>query len=203
MNFEEINEKLGFTLTEESFNSFTESQNVLFKKIKSGKNILLNGSISEETDLVLELVSFSKAPDQLEGSPRVLWLTPTIDRAHQLLKQFKIRFRKTEITPELAVNKGKMIEQRNLIFDGCEILIGNPKRIIELYNQNGFHVNQLKLLIIDDIEAICKDIPASAAIRRLAESIPPCQKIIQFQNEHPRQKEILEIICPFYEEIVI
>lgn len=203
MNFEEINEKLGYTLTEESLQSFSESQLTLFKKIKSGKNFVLNGSITDEIDLVLELVSFSKAPDQLEGSPRVLWLTPSIDRAHQLLKQFKIRFRKTEITPELAVNKGKMIEQRNLIFDGCEILIGNPKRIIELYNQNGFHVNQLKLLIIDDLDAICKDIQASTAIRRLAESIPPSQKIIQYQNEHSRQKEILEIICPFYEEIVI
>lgn len=203
MNFEEINEQLGFTLTEESIEGFSENQQTIFKKVKSGKSILLNSPISNDLDLALELISFSKAPDQLEGSPRVLWLTPTIDRAHQLLKQFKIRFRKTEITPELAVNKGKMIEQRNLIFDGCEILIGNPKRIIELYNQNGFHVNQLKLLIIDDFESICKDIAASTAIRRLAESLPPCQKFIQFQKEHSRQKEILEIICPFYEEIVI
>ena len=123
MNFEEINEQLGFTLTEESIESFSENQLTIFKKVKSGKSILLNGPISNEMDLVLELISFSKAPDQLEGSPRVLWLTPTIDRAHQLLKQFKIRFRKTEITPELAVNKGKMIEQRNLIFDGCDSVL--------------------------------------------------------------------------------
>ncbi len=203
MNFTELNAQLGESLNEENISSFSESQLSFLKKIKSGKNLLIQSNINPELDLTLQLLSFTKAPDQLEGSPRVLWITSSIDRGHKLITEFKRRIRKTEVTIELAVNKGKMIEQRNDIFDGCEILIGNPKRLMELYNQNGFHVNQLKLVIVDDLDKICVDIQATAAVRRLSESLAKCQHLVFYGNNHSKIEEVASIICPYYEEVEI
>jgi superfamily II DNA/RNA helicase len=199
MKFEELNEQLGLVLSEMGINAYTEHQNTLMRLIKQGKNQLIYSPYDVDLVRGLLYVSFSKAPVMLEGSPRVLWFTNTPENARAIRRQFQDLFRRSDITLELGDDRGKKIEQRNAIFDGTELLIGNPRRLLELYNQNGFHVNQLKLVIVDHLDALSKDPIQLQHIRRIAESLPKCQFLFLSEGKHPRLEPFCEEIATFYD----
>lgn len=178
---------------------YTEKQEKLIKLSKQGKNQLIFTSMDQEIIDGLHFISFMRAPEMLEGSPRVLWFTPSWESAREKVKSFQQLMKRTDVTIEIADDKGKIIEQRNAIFEGSEIIIGNPKRILELYNQNGIHINQLSLVIIDQLETLCKDPLILQAIKRISESLPKCQKIILSEGTHNRLETFCEDICTFYE----
>jgi hypothetical protein len=199
MKFEELNNRLENTLAELGREGYTEKQEKLIKLSKQGKNQLIFTSIDQELIDGLHFISFMRAPEMLEGSPRVLWFTPSWESAREKVKSFQQLMKRTDVTIEIADDKGKIIEQRNAIFEGAEIIIGNPKRILELYNQNGIHINQLSLVIIDQLETLCKDPLILQAIRRISESLPKCQKILLSEGTHNRLEAFCEDICTFYE----
>ncbi|TSJ39889.1 DEAD/DEAH box helicase [Fluviicola chungangensis] len=199
MKFEELNNRLENTLTESGREGYTEKQEKLIKLSKQGKNQLIFTSIDQELIDGLHFISFMRAPEMLEGSPRVLWFTPSWESAREKVKSFHHLMKRTDVTIEIADDKGKIIEQRNAIFEGAEIIIGNPKRLLELYNQNGIHLNQLSLVIIDQAETLCKDPLILQAVRRISESLPKCQKLIFSEGTHNRLESFCEDICTFYE----
>ncbi|WP_343636872.1 DEAD/DEAH box helicase [Fluviicola sp.] len=199
MKFEELNNRLENTLAELGREGYTEKQEKLIKLSKQGKNQLIFTSIDQELIDGLHFISFMRAPEMLEGSPRVLWFTPSWESAREKVKSFQHLMKRTDVTIEIADDKGKIIEQRNAIFEGAEIIIGNPKRMLELYNQNGIHINQLSLVIIDQVETLCKDPLILQAIRRISESLPKCQKILISEGTHSRLEAFCEDICTFYE----
>jgi hypothetical protein len=199
MKFEELNNRLENTLAELGREGYTEKQEKLIKLSKQGKNQLIFTSIDQELIDGLHFISFMRAPEMLEGSPRVLWFTPSWESAREKVKSFQQLMKRTDVTIEIADDKGKIIEQRNAIFEGAEIIIGNPKRMLELYNQNGIHINQLSLVIIDQLETLCKDPLILQAIRRISESLPKCQKILLSEGNHNRLEAFCEDICTFYE----
>jgi hypothetical protein len=199
MKFEELNNRLENTLAELGREGYTEKQEKLIKLSKQGKNQLIFTPMDQEIIEGLHFISFMRAPEMLEGSPRVLWFTPSWESAREKVKSFQQVMKRTDVTIEIADDKGKIIEQRNAIFEGAEIIIGNPKRILELYNQNGIHINQLSLVIIDQVETLCKDPLILQAIRRIAESLPKCQKILLSEGTHNRLETFCEDICTFYE----
>ncbi|MDR0801723.1 DEAD/DEAH box helicase [Fluviicola sp.] len=199
MKFKELNTQLKNTLVELGIEKYTEKQEKLIKLAKQGKNQLVYASTDQELIDGLLFISFMRAPEMLEGSPRVLWFTSSPENARERVKSFHRLMKRSDVTIELADDKGKIIEQRNAIFDGAEIIIGNPKRLLELYNQNGIHINQLSLVIIDSVEILCKNPLVLQAIRRISESLPKCQKLIFSAGKHTRLESFCEDICTFYE----
>lgn len=201
MKFEELNERLQFVLTESGKEGYSDFQQQIISLAKNGKNYLFKTHLDEELIQTIYFLSFFKAPEMLEGSPRVLWITSTPEKARTYVEGFKKMIKRADVTIEIADNKGKIIEQRNAIFEGTEVLVGNPKRLLELYNQNGFHVGQITLFIIDHLSEICKDPLSIQAIRRINESLPKCQKILLTDGEHPKITTFSTEICNFYEEV--
>jgi len=184
------------------YNEFSELHAYLLKRIKTGESLAIHlPGEKEAIDKMLISLSLFKAPQAFEGSPRVLWITDTTDRARKLADQLKHLCRRSEIAVELADDKGKMIEQRNHIFEGADIIIGNPKRIHDLYNQNGIHVNQLKLVIIDSLDNFVKQPTLLQFIRRVNESLPKCQHIFIHEDKQERINNFIEELVPFYKVI--
>ena len=199
MKIQELDEKLGGTLAESGKTAFTTKESELIHLAKKGRNELIFTQ-NDESLLFAELaIAFSKASSMLEGSPRVLWFCASEKRIQETKQAFATMYRRTDITLEFANDKGKIIEQRNAIFEGSEWLLGNPKRLLELYNQNGFHVNQIKLVIVDELELICKEPQALQGIRRIAESLPKCQYLFFAAGKHRKIDELCEEVCNFYE----
>ena len=180
----------------------SENEYHLIKKIKQGKHLLLSAANQSSLDLILNWSTLSRAYQAFEGSPRVLWITNSNERVKQIVMELRNWSRRTEIAVELANDSGKIIEQRNFIFEGADIIVGNPKRLLELYNQNGIHVNQLSLIIIDEIDQICKNPNILQHVKRICESTEKCMKLVVKYGEHERIEPFMDEICFDYDEIV-
>lgn len=203
MDFETLDQILLNALSEDNIAGPTADEQTVIKKIKQGKHLLLNLVNRQNIDLVLFWITIMKAPQAFEGAPRVLWVTPSDERAKFLIDTMQKWVRRSEIAVESANEKGKIIEQRNNIFEGADIIIGTPKRILELYNQNGFHVNKLSLFIIDNADSLCAQPPLLQHVRRVCESIEKCQKLFVNYSKHDRLIPFVEEICYSYEEIEV
>lgn len=188
--------------SELGLDQFNTLQTFSLKRIKTGESLALHfPEDTESIDLLLQVLSVFKAPQAFEGSPRVLWITDTVDRARRMAQDLKHLCRRSEIAVELADDKGKIIEQRNHIFEGADIIIGNPKRLHELYNQNGIHVNQLKLVIIDQLDSYVKHPPTMQFIRRINESLPKCQYLFVQQDKQERITNFINELVPFHKTL--
>ena len=195
MTLEQLNTHLQGTLEERSLTSLNELQQKVIARLKQGGNAVITGESGSGKSTAVALASLIKAPHSYEGSPRVLILSSTVDKAHQLHAQLTDWVRRTEISVELTHDKGNMVRDRNTVYDGVDILIGNPKRILDLYIQNGIHLNQLMLFVIDDADVIAKDALMVQYIIRLAESLPKCQRFIFATEQTPKMDRLLEAVC--------
>ncbi len=192
MKFETLNEVLFGTLLELGKSSYSEIEEKTFKRLNQGANFFIEGTDQGLIQELFELYTLTKANQAFEGAPRVLWVVSSNERALAITKKLRQYIRRSEIAIEIANDNGKIIEQRNHIFEGADAIICNPRRMIELYNQNGFHVNQLKLVIIDDLESVLPKTDATQAIRRLFDSLPKCQKIAVCYGKHPKLEGFVE-----------
>lgn len=201
MNFEELDLILEHSLSEDNVTAPTPEEDKLIKKIKQGGNNLVFAGSREAMDKVLFFTSLIKAPKAFEGAPRVLWITTNNTRAIELAKTLRNWIRRSEIAIELANDSGKIIEQRNHIFEGADIIIGTPRRVLELYNQNGFHINQLSLVIIDEVDELCKNPTLIQHVRRVNESVEKCQKLLVSYGDHERLDTFANDICYRFDTI--
>jgi superfamily II DNA/RNA helicase len=97
---------------------------------------------------------------------------------------------------DLAHDRGNKLQQRNDIFDGTEIIVGTPKRLQELYIQNGYNVSKLKLFVLDDAIELFKG-GYKTQISRIAESLPKCQYLMASQSfSDKRIEEFLDLFVP-------
>jgi len=195
MTLEQLNTHLENTLTEANITSLNPLQQAIVSRVKQGGDAVFIAGKQRGKSTGIALASVIKAPKAFEGSPRVLILSPTIDSVHTLHKALSDWIRRTEIAAEIAHDKGNMVLERNNIFEGADIIVGNPKRILDLYIQNGIHVGQLNRFVIEDASDMVKDAMAVSRIMRLVESLPKCQKFILTSELNPRTEKLIEDIC--------
>lgn len=160
-----------------------------FSAIKSGKNslIIAPAATGKTTTAIVSILN--KVNQEYEGSPRAVYITDTIEKAENLHKKLASVSRKLDITADLVHDKGNMIQQRNDIFDGTEIVIGNPKRVHDLYLQNGINFKLLELFIIDDLDH-CLSAGKQAELKRLVESLEEKTQLILFTNSYSKKVSV-------------
>lgn len=195
MNFEQLDAHLEGSLSGHNVPAFNELQKKFIAKLKKGGDAVFIAPTGSGRSTAIAFGSVVKAPGSYEGSPRVIIFSSTPDKAQQLHIQLSAYVRRTEISIELAHDKGNMIIERNNIFDGSDILIVNPKKMLDLYIQNGVHINQLSLIVIDDADEIVKNNVHVQHIKRLVESFPKTQRIIFTKAMNPKVENLADIFC--------
>lgn len=195
MVLEKLNKLLEGALDDSPIQVLNELQEKTIARIKQGGDAVVIAGPKTGRSTAIAISALVKAPESYEGSPRVLVLCSTIDKAHKLHEQLSRWVRRTEISIELAHDKGNMVLERNNIFDGADILIGTTKRILDLYIQNGFHVGKLTLFVLDDASELVNDAVMAQRIVRLIESLPKCQRFVYTAEVTPRIEKLIEDIC--------
>lgn len=201
MGLSKIREELHEILPEKGITELNSFQTEIIDALKSGKNILAEGPLGSGKTKAILLCLLQKITEPTEGSPRAIVVCKTSQEAYDLHAELEKICRILDITVDLAHDRGKMLQQRNDIFDGTEIIIANPKRLYELYIQNGFNVSQLKLFILDDAIEHFKD-GYKMQLSRIVESLPKCQHLY-FSNtfNDKRIEEFLEEFIPMIHKI--
>jgi superfamily II DNA/RNA helicase len=167
------------------------------KLLKSGKSVLgIAQPTSYENDIPKILLEMIPKPE--EGSPRAIVFCKDVSTAIKVHEITSIAAKKQDLTVDLIHEKGNKLKQRNDLFDGTEIIIGTPKRICELYFQNGFNIGKLKLLVVLQIDEMMRA-GNKGYILRIAESLPKCRHLIFTCNSD--EERTIDYIDQFVEPI--
>ncbi len=189
MKYSDLNENLQFALTRTEVIAFTENQEKILKKMKSGFDLVSYGQEISDEILLSSIHLVVKLRDEsADDVPRALILINGIDEAFQVEEKLKQLKYGTELRTVVVHDRANKIKERNDLFDGCDIVIGNPKRVIELYFQNGINLKLLKHIILFDVNEILVH-NHSNKVLRLFESLGKCQRII-FSKESTEKIEL-------------
>lgn len=144
--------------------------------IKSGSDLFMIAPEGEgkTTAVLIGLIQQLKA--EFEEAPRAILVAPDKETAFELKKQFEALSRYTSLRVFTAIERGDMKYQKDLIFDGIDLLITTPIRVTELLKKNGIPLSNLKMIFIDDAHLIKTD--KYIHIYGLADKAPKAQVVI-------------------------
>ncbi|MGV3632417.1 MAG: hypothetical protein ACO1O6_14515 [Bacteroidota bacterium] len=192
MSLSILSEDFRLKLAKNGIPEISEEQLALLKSLKSGQDFVFEAFSPEEITVLntLYLIDKIKA-DETELLPRALVFCSDIATCVQLENLINSLAKISGLVTVVTHDKGKKVQQRIDLYSGCDIVIGNAKRICELYFQNGINLKNLKLISIIDANAIVAG-GGLTPIIRLNESIIKCQKLVFFDEENARIETLLE-----------
>lgn len=160
--------------------SDNENIHEVLKLLGSGKSVLGIAQL-EEYESFIPRILLDFVPQPEEGSPRAIVVCKDDDTAKRIHEHVSKVVKPHDLTIDLIIEKGNKLKQRNDLFDGTEIIIGTPKRLCELYFQNGFNIGKLKLFLILEMDHQMR-LGFRGFISRIAESLPKCRQLIFTRN---------------------
>ena len=179
----------------------TENQNLndILRLLKAGKSVLSVGHPENYLTIIPDILK-AIIPQAEEGSPRAIIICTNDDQAKMLHELTSKAVKQQDLTVDLIFEKGNKLKQRNDLFDGTEIIIGTPKRICELYFQNGFNIGKLKIFMILQMDEQMR-LGHKGYILRVGESLPKCRQLMFTLN--PDEERTADYIDKFVSQVTL
>lgn len=190
--FEQLSEHFEHTFAALGIEKASELQENILKKVKAGGDLLLLAPESDDKTYASALACLQKVPESCEGSPRAILICSTSEKAKKITQFLTVASRRKELMIEAADDSGKQVQQRIHIFEGADIVVGTPKRIYDLYIQNGINLGELKLIILDNADEMTKE-DLILGMRRLAEGLPRCQRMLFTKEMNPKVERMSSV----------
>ncbi len=187
--FEKLSKHFEDTFATLGIEKASPLQESILKKVKGGGDLLLLSPESEDKAYAAALACLQKVPERCEGSPRAIYICGNPDKAKKMTQFLTKASRRKELMVEIADETGNIIQQRIHIFEGADIVVGTPKRIYDLYIQNGLNLGELKLIILDNTDEITKE-EVILGMQRLSEGLPRCQRMLFTKEMNPKVERI-------------
>ncbi len=184
-----MSKHLANALTENNILEPTVLQQKIISKINSGADLIIESEDNSGKTTALVLTTIHKLKEPFEDAARALIIVPSIDHAIEMENQFKLLSVGTKLRIHTAHEAGKIDKQNEDIYFGADVVIGTPKRIMEIYFRKNINITKVKLFAIDDTELVVKNLH-QGYIHRLADSLPKCQHLI-FTNKYSERIEAM------------
>lgn len=170
-----------------------EIQSTCIPKIKSGADLLVIApeDSGKSTAIVIALIQQLKKAE--EEAPRAVVLTSSKEKAFELEEQFKLLGKNTNLRTFVVFDKGIIQYQKDMIYEGLDILIGTPKRINELLSTTGIPTTKLQILAVDDAETIFPN-RHHPVVYRFADRTKKLQFLIFANKWHAKFDDLTERI---------
>lgn len=193
MSLKKYNEVLQAAIIEAGFESQTEFQQKAISKFKEGKDFIGIGpnGCGKTTAIVTGVLQRLEKQSE-DDAPRAVIIVTDKEKTVEMEAIFSRLGRRMDLITEIIHDKGHKVQQRNALYTGADIVIGTAKRLYEMYIANGLNLSKIKMLIIDDAEAILKA-GLQTQILRLVESISKCQYIMINDQYTDRMKKSSEL----------
>ena len=197
MSLKKYNEVLQTALIDAGFENQTEFQKIFISKIKEGKDFIgIGPNGSGKSTAIASGVLQRLDKQSKDDAPRAIVIVTDKVKTLEMEAVFARLGRHMDLITEIIHDKGHKVQQRNALYTGADIVIGTAKRLYEMYIYNGLNLAKVKMIIIDDAEAILKA-GVQTEILRLTESINKCQYIMINDKYTDRMKNASELFMTF------
>ncbi len=155
--------------------------------------------------LFQELLRYPPDEDRRATQPRALVLAPTRELAIQIWRDADTLGKHTGLKLGLVYGGTGYEQQREMLSDGIDILIGTPGRIIDYFRQGIFDLKAIQVLVLDeadrmfdlgfikDIRFLLRRMPPPAARLNMLFSATLSQRVLELAYEHMNEPEKVEI----------
>lgn len=170
-----------------------EIQTLVVPKIKSGTDMFVvapEGS-GKSTAAIIGVIQQLKK--EFEKAPRAIIVVSTREKAFELDEQFELLAKHTSLRSLRVFDQGNIKYQKDMIYEGIDVLITTPKRLGELMNNSGVPLVKVKMLIVDDAETIFLS-QNHTIIHRIADGIDKAQFIILSNTWNSKFNDLSERI---------
>lgn len=171
-----INPGLQKALEEAGLTEPTELQKETFGTIKSGADCVVAAPDGDGKTTAIVINVIQKLEKAFEQSPRALIVVQDKARVQEMQEMFRQYGSYTDLRVYGVYEQGDIDYDKNQISVGIDVLIGTPNRLNEMFGSAGYDVNQLKMFIVDDLEAMLK-VRLEPKLTRLSNSISKTQRI--------------------------
>ena len=118
------------------------------------------------------LLTKTASPNHKDGEPRAVIFAPTRELAIQIDKDFKAIGRDTGLRSALIYGGVDYDKQRQMLVNGCDIVIATPGRIIDYLKQHVVSFKSVEAVVIDEADRMF-DLGFIKDIRFLLRRMPP------------------------------
>lgn len=151
-------------------------QSVSIPKIKSGSDavILSSANSGKSVGAAIALVQLLKKP--VEKAPRAIIMVQTKQKAFEMEELFDTLSKYTGLRSFVVFDEGKIQFQKDMIYEGLDLVIGTPKRLNELISTTGIPLTKVKHFFVDDMDAM--PLSQYPQIYRIADSVERAQYVL-------------------------
>ena len=151
-------------------------QELSIPKIKSGSDLYMIApeGAGKTTALAISIIQMLKRP--IEKAPRAIIMVETKDKAFALEEEIKRLSKYTGLRTFVVFDVGIIQYQKDMIYEGLDIVIGTPQRLNELISTTGIPLTKIRHFVVDDLQAYTLN--NYPQIYRIADNIEKAQFIL-------------------------
>jgi ATP-dependent RNA helicase RhlE len=176
-------------LTEEKYSTPTPIQEQTIPIVMSGRDVIgiaQTGTGKTAAFALPILHRLTENPRSAERkSCRVLVLSPTRELSGQILDSFRAYGRHLRIRSALAIGGVPMGGQVRALFDGIDVLVATPGRLLDLVQSNALRLNSVECFVLDEADRML-DMGFINDIRRIITKLPAQRQTLMFSATMPR-----------------
>ena len=152
MNFKKLTPELVSGLEDAGFiEKSLDIQRLAVPQIKSGSDLFMISPTKSGKTTALVIGVVQQLKEAFEDVPRAIIMVSNKEEANKLEENFNAIGRYTNLRVFTAFDEGILQYQKDMIYEGLDILIGTPKRLNELTKVNGIYFANVKMFIVDDL----------------------------------------------------
>ncbi len=184
-----LNGAITCALAEENYVTPTPIQQQTIPIVISGRDVIgiaQTGTGKTAAFALPILHRLALEPRPLERkSCRVLVLSPTRELSGQILDSFRAYGRHLRIRTTLAIGGVSMGGQVRALFDGVDILVATPGRLLDLVKGNALKLSGVQCLVLDEADRML-DMAFIHDIRKIVAKLPAQRQTLMFSATMPR-----------------
>lgn len=167
-------------------------QGLSIPKIKSGADLYVVAPENSGKTTTIAIAVIQLLKKALEEAPRAIIMVENKDKAFALEEEIKRLGKQTDLRTFVAFDAGIIQYQKDMIYEGLDILIGTPQRLNELVSITGIPLTKVRHFFVDDLESF--SLNNYSLIYRIADNIEKAQFILLSDSWKDNYERITERI---------
>lgn len=151
-------------------------QKKLIGQIKSGKDVVAYAEEGGGKSTALAIALAQLLEEEKDDVPRSVYLVPTNVKVEAMEELFAKVWKHTSLRVVPINTKKNILDQKDEIYFGSDIVLAVPERLSELMSIEGINAIDIKHVIIDDATSLMRH-STLTNIHRLLESFPKAQLV--------------------------
>lgn len=151
-------------------------QGLSIPKIKSGADLYVVAPEESGKTTTIAIAIIQLLKKAFEEAPRAIIMVENKDKAFALEEEIKRLGKGTGLRTFVVFDQGIIQYQKDMIYEGVDIVIGTPQRLNELISTTGIPLTKVRHFIVDDLDTLTLN--QYSLIYRIADNVEKAQYVL-------------------------